>query len=154
MNGRWVPCLVVAILGLSVIANVILIRSAGADPSFVTEPDYYRDAVAWDEHMAKDRASVALGWRVSPLLTLGAEGRAQLVVHIVDANGAVVSEAQVHIAASPNLCGKQRTSADASPDAAIDVGPACPGLWRIDIEATRGGAMFSERLIAELGGPP
>ena len=152
MNGGWVPWLIFGILGMSVIANIILVRSAAADPNYINEPDYYREAVAWDEHMAQQRASASLGWHVSASLAVSRDQRAQLTLHLVDRDGKPLSDARVHATTSPNLCALQRTNVDARSDVAVDVGPACPGLWRIDVEAERGDAHFVERVVAEMSG--
>ena len=62
-RGAWVPWMVVAILSVSVIANVILLVRATNDPGFAVEPNYYAKAVDWDRTQAEREASLRLGWK-------------------------------------------------------------------------------------------
>ena len=149
-EGRWVPFLVVSILGMSVIANIYLVHAATSDQGYVNEPDYYREAMAWDSHMADVRTSAELGWQARATLRAEGEGKALLTVGVVDKASQPLPDVQLHVVASPNLCPMQRIDMDAMVDKDIEITNACPGLWRIDIRATRGSERFIQRLSAEL----
>lgn len=63
-DGKWFPWMLVAILLVSVGANIYLIVRAHSDPSFAVEPDYYAKAVDWDRLQEERAQSEALGWDV------------------------------------------------------------------------------------------
>lgn len=148
MSGRWVPCMIFGILGLSVVANIIMIRYAVADPSFIIEPGYYDEALAWDARAEQQRVNAVLGWNVSASLQKrGSE--ANLIVDIRDADGAELRDATYSVDASPNLCAKQRAHVVLENGRGV-VGRACPGLWRIDLVVQHGSERYGERRVIEL----
>lgn len=56
------PGMVFAILGMSVIANVVLIVNATSDGGPQIVPDYYSKAVHWDEARGEEAKVADLGW--------------------------------------------------------------------------------------------
>jgi nitrogen fixation protein FixH len=150
MNGKWVPWMVVGILGMSVIANMIMIRYAVADPTFAIEPNYYDEALAWDARAAQHQANARLGWTLVPRLTHNAAGEAMLDVEARDAGGRPLSDVTFTVNASPNLCARQRTHAVVSSGQEARLGSACPGLWRLDVEARRATDLYVARLVTEM----
>jgi len=96
-GDRLWPIGVVAVLRLTIGANAVLfwVANRGEGPS--VERDYYRRAVAWDSTLAEQARSRALGWHVTASLTSPADGRSTLDCTVVDAQGAPVAGAQVHV---------------------------------------------------------
>ena len=89
-SGAWVPWMVVGILSISVVANMILLLRATADPAFAVEPDYYAKAVHWDQIRAEQEASLRLGWSVD--LKLEPE---HALLRLSDRMGRPIENAQV-----------------------------------------------------------
>lgn len=150
MKGRWVVFMIFGILGMSAVANAMLIRFAVADPTFAIEPNYYDEALAWDARVAQREANARLGWKLTPHLQKRADGDAELVLDAVDADGAPLDGLAVSVNASPNLCARQRVRTELVSGRG-SVGPACPGLWQLAVDARRGDDHFTELLVTELG---
>lgn len=68
------PGLVFALLGAQLVLVIVAIYLSTSDPSVVVEPNYYQQALHWDEHAAQLRTNAALGWS----LTLDVAPRADL----------------------------------------------------------------------------
>ena len=62
-SGAAWPWAIAAVLGLTVVANIMLWRAANAPGTNDLEPDYYRRAIAWDSTQAARVRSARLGWR-------------------------------------------------------------------------------------------
>lgn len=143
-DRRW-PIGIVVVLAVFVAANVLVMRLAGADPSFAVEPDYYRKAVAFDSTMAVERRSNALGWAASSAIGRGVSGML-LTVTLVDASGAPVTGAALTAAARFNARANEvfaATLREVSPGryaAPLDARHA--GQWEVRVEAARGAEHF------------
>ena len=59
---RW-GSLIVGLLGLQVAGGVVAIILATGDESVAVVPNYHEKALNWDQEMAAQAASAALGWR-------------------------------------------------------------------------------------------
>ena len=136
----WAPAvLLVALIGsqVSVLAAVL------DDPTFSTEPDYYRKAVDWDAHMARSRESQALGWsaraRVDPSPP-GARTAPALVLAVSDRQGQPVVGARLQAVAFFN--------ARAGRPLTLTPTEAAPGEYRADFAAYHAG-VWELRLVAE-----
>jgi len=102
-RGGWWPVAIVAILALTVGANVWIYWVANDDQGIAIEPAYYQKAVAWDAAMAQARENRALGWRVTPsLAAFTTRDGANLRVTITDSTGAAISGATVRVSAFYN----------------------------------------------------
>lgn len=98
MKGdRLWPLALVAVLALTVGANVVIYWVANRGEGPAVERDYYRRAVAWDSTLAEQARSRALGWRVAAALSPPAAGHGTLDLTVVDAQGAPVSGARVRV---------------------------------------------------------
>jgi nitrogen fixation protein FixH len=62
----WIGIVIAFLVG-NVVATMVLLSEAG-DPEGRVLPDYYAKAVAYDDVMAQERASAALGWTATPSL--------------------------------------------------------------------------------------
>ena len=96
----WWPIGIVATLGLTVAANVVVFILAGRGDGAGVVPDYYRKAVAWDSTQAVAARSAALGWvaradLAAPAASTG--GCVTMVVGLTDAAGHPVKGATVRI---------------------------------------------------------
>lgn len=155
--ARWGwPVGIILVLALSVGSNIWVMFIARNDPAFAVEPDYYRKAVAWDTHMAQERANADLGWHASATLALatpGSPGRLDLTLR--DGGGQPVSGARLTVEALHNARASQRyeaTFAERSPgeyEASLDAHR--PGEWEVRLTAVRGTQRYTEvlRLVAE-----
>jgi nitrogen fixation protein FixH len=147
--------LLVALIGtqVSVLAAVL------DDPTFSTEPDYYRKAVDWDAHMARVRESQALGWSVRAQVeptALGSGRAPSLTLAISDRQGGPVAGARVQavafynaraarplvLAPTETAPGRYRTDFDAHH----------PGVWELRLTAERAGEHFEANVRLELAG--
>jgi nitrogen fixation protein FixH len=153
----WVPALLlVSLIGtqLGVVAAVL------DDPTFSTEPDYYRKAVDWDAHMARARKSQALGWqaraRVEP--ALGAAGaRSSLALTFTGPRGEPITGARVSAVAFHNAHAAQPLALElreALPgEYRAELGAARPGLWELRLTAARGAETFEMSSRTEVAAP-
>ena len=99
---RW-PVGILAILGLTVAANLALYHVAGGDPSFAIEPNYYAKAVAWDSTLAQAAATRRSDGGVTPTLAASpSRDGARLSVALTDSTGKPVSGAVVKVVALYN----------------------------------------------------
>jgi len=136
----WAPAaLLVALIGtqISVLAAVL------DDPTFSTEPDYYRKAVDWDAHMARTRESEALGWSTRARLERAAPGASRasaLTIAISDRQGQPVAGARLQAVAFFN--------ARAGRPLALRPTEVAPGEYRTDLDAHHAG-VWELRLTAE-----
>jgi hypothetical protein len=90
-SGRFWMMLPVLLLGGSVLGWIVMVRSAVADPSFATEPNYYQKAVRFDADRAAQEASEALGWKLRVESFERRAGASRLQVSVKDLSGAPVS---------------------------------------------------------------
>jgi len=151
--GRLWPAAMIAVLALTVLANVAVLRLAHDPDAAIVEPDAYPKAVAWDSTAARRDASDALGWRatatIDPIAGTGAAARAVVRVHIVDRAGRPVDGARVMVEAIHNR-ERRRPFATLSGcgDGAYDASLPLPraGLWELRVNAERGDERFTTSL--------
>lgn len=136
---RW-PLFIVALLTIPIAANGYLWYRSASDPTFAVEPDYYKKALAWDQHRADEARSAALGWHVTV-----AEGP-ELRLHIADKDGLPVDGAEVTVEALHIARAGLVTRAHLGPAPehayASSLRLAPPGLWELRVHVTRGQDRF------------
>jgi nitrogen fixation protein FixH len=141
-RGLSWPLGIVIVLGGTMGLNLWVLRVAGSDPSFAVERDYYAKGVRFDEQVAKDRASRALGWTLSSAVGARATGDRTLEVALADRAGVPVTGATVVVQAFAIA-----RSADVRVDTLVagDAGRyaaraplARDGLWELRFDVTRG----------------
>ncbi|HTV17066.1 MAG TPA: FixH family protein [Polyangiaceae bacterium] len=147
----WVPALLlVSLIGI----QLTVLSSVLDDPTFSTEPDYYRKALDWDARQARMRQSQALGWTARAALDETAPPARAVSVSITDALGDPVSGAVVRATAFPNArAGQTRELSfrEAAPGVyRAELGPARPGVWELRCSAERGAQRFESTLRLEL----
>jgi nitrogen fixation protein FixH len=101
--GMGWPIGVGVILGVTVIANLIVMRVANNDPSFAIEPDYYQKAVTFDSTIAEARRSATLEWTATATIVADdAGGPPTVTVTLLDATRQPVAGATVSVSALAN----------------------------------------------------
>jgi nitrogen fixation protein FixH len=147
----WVPALILASL---IGTQMTVLASALDDPSFATEDDYYRKAVDWDAHMARQRQSQALGWMARAHVGKPAAGVRELSIRLLDARGLALSGAQLHGVALPNARAARpielALEEGASGEYHAPLTAARAGVWELRLSATRGNDSFETTLRFEL----
>ncbi len=143
-SGLWFPLLIVGgFLGLSVLANVVLVVRATDDPSFAVEKDYYRKAKAWDEAQARRAAAARLGWDVEVAWSQGARGP-ELRVSLRDRDGEPIEGARValeafHAARAARVA--RGEGVEVAPGVyAFSPGASRAGLWVVRLAVDHAGA--------------
>ena len=159
-RGTVWPVAVTAILGITVAANIWLIRIANNDPSFAIEENYYQRGVRWDDELAQRAHNQALGWRVVATMSTERESSGErLHIALTDSavmpiDGASIVVKAVHIARASEPV--EVTLAQLAPgeyEARVPVQRA--GLWELRIDVRRGAERFTatERLDVRAAQP-
>jgi nitrogen fixation protein FixH len=142
--------LLVSLIG----TQLIVLSSVLDDPTFSTEPDYYRKALDWDAQQARARQSQALEWTAHASVDGGTAAVRAVSVSITDARRSPIHGAVVRATAFPNARAAQArelTFREASPGVyRAELGPARPGIWELRCSATRGEQHFESTLRLEL----
>jgi nitrogen fixation protein FixH len=148
-NNFW-PVAIVGVLGVTVLANGVLLYEATRGDATAYESDYYRKAVLWDSTVAQAGRNAALGWRLSG--SFDPSGR--ISVRLVDRAGAPVDRATVSLEgfAIAHGTGDFRATMAEGTDHRYDstVPLAHGGLHEVRFTAVRG----AERFTATLRGTP
>lgn len=159
-RGMGWPLAITAILGLTVAANIWLIRVATHDPSFAVEEDYYQRGVHWDDELAQRARNSALGWRVDASASPIRHGYgSDLRIALNDAaispiEGALVVVRAVHVARAGNPVDITLTPyAPGEYEARVPIERA--GVWELHIDVHRGADRFTatERLDVRAAQP-
>jgi len=148
-NGAWFPWMLVAILFVSVGANIYLIVRATNDPSFAVEPDYYAKAVEWDDIQSQRAASEALGW------SMVVDARhTELRVRLTDPLGRPIEDAIVGVEAFHNARASERIVDTMTPRGegvyVLEGSFERSGIWEVRLEALRDGRRFTHVTREEL----
>jgi nitrogen fixation protein FixH len=156
--ARLWPAALVAVLGITVVANALLLYAAHDRDAAVVERDYYRKAMTWDSTLAQERRNAELGWRLDAELgAVRTDGFAPLRVRLAGRDGAPVAGAAIRVEAIHNRDARRvvaatlATGADGRGEVALRLGRA--GQWELRFEATRGAERFTADLRREAGGP-
>lgn len=145
-SARMWPIAVVAMLAVTVAANVVLLVQAGDREAATIEPDYYRKAVEWDSTLAQRARNAALGWTLEAALGASGAEDASLTVRVADRAGAPIAGARVAVEAFHNrvplpVRGVLRP---VSPGRYAGTLPLRrPGLWELRFEVVRAGERFT-----------
>ncbi len=155
MSGRsWIGA-VVGLLAGNAIAMGVLVAASTTGATHHVVPDYYRKALAWDQEMAIERASQALGWRAG-LRAEPATGGTALEITLVDRDGAPVVGAAVALSAFHRAdAGSIQRIALAEVGGGRYRGQAPlrrAGVHEITVSAERGADRWRGTLVGELPG--
>jgi nitrogen fixation protein FixH len=151
---------IVALLGVSLSANLVLLVLAVDDPSFAVEPEYYEKAMAWDARRAQDRHNEELGWsldlEVDPETSQAGSHRVE--ARLLDRDGAPLEGATVRLQTFHNARAGQILETTLLPAgegryrATLALGR--PGLWEFRFVVERGEETYTERLLRDVWSRP
>jgi nitrogen fixation protein FixH len=153
--GMGWPIGITAILGATVVANLVMMRVANNDPSFSVEPDYYKKAVFYDSTMAQTRRNLDLGWGVQTFADSIVPGKpTRLRVVLRDEKALPLLGARVEATVLFNARANDLTTATLTDEGAgvyaATLPINMPGEWEIRVNATRDTSHFtaSRRITA------
>lgn len=141
---KW-PIGIAAILGTSVVGNLVMMRVANSDPSFAVEDDYYQRAVDFDSTMQRDKRSAALGWHSRVSIDSVRAGVGVLQIVLQDSRGQAIQADSVVAVAFFNARSNERTRLVLSHGSADPLGVYTgsievthAGQWEVQVEAMHG----------------
>jgi nitrogen fixation protein FixH len=153
--GMGWPIGITAILGATVVANLVMMRVANNDPSFAVEPDYYKKAVFYDSTMAQTHRNLDLGWGVQTFADSIVPGKpTRLRVVLRDEKALPLLGARVEATVLFNARANDLTTATLTDEGAgvyaATLPINTPGEWEIRVNATRDTSHFtaSRRMTA------
>lgn len=155
-SGRAWPLALGALLGACVAFDLGVAFVASRDPSFAVERDYYRKAVEWDQTMAQERRNTELGWSVDvTLVRAPAGGETSVAARVSDRDGRAIESARLTVEALHNARARDVLAAPLVADGPGHYVAALPlrraGLWELRLRVERGGDVFTEVVMRELG---
>lgn len=157
-RGAMWPLAVMTILGLTVAANIWLIRVANGDPSFAVEENYYQRGVHWDDEMSQRERNRELGWKIDATLQPIVSGRgAELRIAIRDSSVSPIEGASVVVKALHIARASKAVEVTLLPDGSGGYEALVPieraGLWELRIDVHRGSDRYTatERIDARSG---
>jgi len=128
---KW-GAIIVGILGTSFTVGMVMLYVSASDPSFAVEPEYYDQALNWDEHAEQRRVNAELDWRIEiqeqPGFTAGVR---TLTVTLTDRDGNPIEEATVGVIAFHNARSANRFE--------FPMIPAGAGVFTAEQPLTRAG---------------
>lgn len=155
--AAW-PLAIVAVLTLTVAANVFLLVAANQPEAGGLEPDYYRRALDWDRTQAERTRSASLRWSANASPWVGSAGERGWQVNLSDSLDEPVEGAALQVIAVHNRMVDRPQHAvleERSPGVYAGVVPVpLNGLWELRVTAQRGDARFVTALRAEATGAP
>ncbi|MCP3861445.1 MAG: hypothetical protein GY715_02180 [Planctomycetes bacterium] len=141
--NRWM-FMPIALIGLCLAMSTITVTLAITNQSMVAEPDYYDEAIRWDERRAQFARNDQLRWRVTPELAAG-----RLDVSVQDKHGVRIDGAEVDIELIPALRPNDRhrlVARETAPGRYVADWPSGPpGRWEIRTRVVRGEATYTDR---------
>lgn len=145
-SQRWLWIVILLLLG-NCFGVVMLVVAATGDPSHQVVPDYYGKGLAWDAHIAQERANRRLGWRARLAAEQVGHRDVFLLVWLLDHDGHPIRQARIDLLAFYKARAAQvlRTTlherADGSYVAHLAIVRA--GLWEVRLRAIRGNNRFT-----------
>ena len=153
----WIwPGLVIGLLTLQVGLSVAGAYLATRGRSFAVEDDYYNKALHWDDTVALERRSAALGWKADLVIgdVASALGRRSVSLRLKDRDGQDIVHATVHM-----ICFHHAMANDfqdvtlhaAQPGVYVaDLPLNRAGTWEFRLSITHGRDQFIERIQREV----
>ncbi len=157
-GGAWIwPTIVLGLLGLQIVICLVAFVVATSDPSGAVVRDYHSKALAWDEHMAKQRAGEALGWGVALVVAERADmlGGRMVRLSMKDTQGEPLTGVAVGVSAFHLARASQVFDADmkeAAPGVYVtQMKMRKAGRWELVFVARRGEDVYSFTLRQQVG---
>lgn len=97
-KSRW-PVIIVGMLAVHIaLMAIAVVLSTRHRPAIV--PNYYQQALQWDQAQAQRRASAELGWKITfePSAATSPLGQRDVTIRIVDRDNQPVADAHIEIA--------------------------------------------------------
>ncbi len=160
MPRRWVYIVVGFLAGHVVLMTTAVTLAVRGHGALGVTPDYYQQAVSWDESRAIVKASEALGWDVSvtPDIWLDDALTRRVTVHANDHDGRGITDAVVALKAYhrlyPGLTAEGTAAEDAPGVFALRLPLAKPGEWRITVRIERGDDVYEMPFDQNVVAPP
>lgn len=150
-KAYFFPALVVGLLVMQVGLCFIGVYYATHSNANVVENDYYDKALHWDQQVAAEQASAALGWktaiRVSERPDL--QGNRTFVMDVKDRSGAAVTGARIRMIffhhAQARLVETVELQEQDSGSYVATIATARAGIWEFRLVAERGKEKFVKR---------
>lgn len=156
--GRFWALFPVVLIVSTTLGLLSMAAIAVHDPSFATEQDYYKKAVAWDQTQAQASTNTRLGWKVE-LDTELRGNELHVFARVVDASGAPIRGATVKLEAFANARASRIETAVLLPTGDAGYGGTVSlsqlGLWEFRLDVSSDGRHFTETLRRDVraGGP-
>src|SRR5262245_15559818 len=141
------PAMVFGLLGLNVCIVGVTVYLAHNDASFAVEPDYYRQAMAWNATAAQQRRNAELGWTAGVGLGGTRAGERSVSVRLSGRDGAPIRGAAVDLVtfhsarAGRRLAATLMESADGRYETTLPIDR--PGEWEFRLSVRRGAVTFT-----------
>jgi nitrogen fixation protein FixH len=142
------PLIVVGLLASHVVAMVTVVVIATGDKSLAVLPNYYQQAVRWDDTQAELRASERLGWRCAftPSPEVDPLGRRPVTLALADAAGQPVAGADIQLSyfhhTRPTDLQKATLRTAADGQATLTLPMTKEGFWQVNVTAAKAGDRF------------
>lgn len=150
---RLWPGMVFVLLGLNASIVAVTLYLAHADSSFATEPDYYQNALTWDETVRQMRNNAVLGWRAETRWASRAVGHTDVEFVVQDPAGAPITGASLAVEAFASLRPRDRialTPSEIAPGIYQSRIPSAGrAVWEFRIRITRADDVFTASLESE-----
>lgn len=155
---------VIAILGSSLTLAIVMLIISGSDPSFAVEPDYYDQAINWDDHAAQRELNRQLGWTIDlTTAPIAADRQRSITARVFNKDGAPITDASVGVVAFHNARAANRFAFPMTPTDAGAFTAKQPltraGKWEFRFTVVSPDATFTTTLTENLpaltttGGP-
>ena len=132
------------------------VHMALTDPSFAVQDRYYSKALLWDEQVAAERRSTALGWRADVSTYRDLAGSTDVAVSLVDRDGHPVHGARIGMeafsVARSNRIVRTSFVEGVAGEYHARVVTERGGRWELSVDATRGADRFTSTIHQDLGG--
>lgn len=148
---RW-PMIVVGLLVTHVVLMLLAASIATRDRSFAVLPNYYENAVKWDQTRAAQRDSDTLGWKltIDPSTSVTPLGQRSIAFTLKDSSGKPVENANLSVDYYHHSHAKDAASIklqQTEPGRFVTTLPMrYPGFWQFNVTAEAGGKTFVDNL--------
>lgn len=107
----WVwPSVIIALLGGQLVVCSVIIFASNSDPSVAVEPNYYQQALAWDQKALQRERNTQLGWSAILSVDSNADpsGYRTVEVSLSDRDGNAITGAAVQATAFHHAHARER----------------------------------------------